>query len=187
MPEPRPEPRPEPTPSVVVVIGNPRPGSRTSAVATAVADAVRGAVDVDVDVDVRTIELADVIAVSFDGSAAQPRSPQPDAIEAVRNARLLVVATPSYKGSYTGLLKLFFDQLPHQALADITTVPVAIAGSPTHLRTTTADLIRLVTELGASVPATLELLEAELPDAGPHIARAAQQAVDHVFAFSPTT
>lgn len=165
------------------MIGNPRSGSRTSAVATAVADAVRGAVDVDV----RTIELADAIAVSFDGSSAQPRSPQPDAIEAVRNARLLVVATPSYKGSYTGLLKLFFDQLPHQALADITTVPVAIAGSPTHLRTTTADLIRLVTELGASVPATVELLEAELPDAGPHIARAAQQAVDHAFALSPTT
>jgi FMN reductase len=178
-----PEPRPEPIPSVVVVIGNPRTGSRTSAVATAVADAVRGAVDVDV----RTIELADAIAVSFDGSSVQPRSPQPDAIEAVRNARLLIVATPSYKGSYTGLLKLFFDQLPHQALADITTVPVAIAGSPTHLRTTTADLIRLVTELGASVPATVELLEAELPDAGPHIARAAQQAVDYVFALSPTT
>ena len=135
----------------------------------------------------RTIELADAIAVSFDGEAAQPRSPQPDAIEAVRNARLLIVATPSYKGSYTGLLKLFFDQLPHQALAGITTVPVAIAGSPAHLRTTTADLIRLVTELGASVPATVELLEAELPDAGAHIARAAQQAVDHVFALSPTT
>jgi FMN reductase len=175
---------PDATPEVVVLIGNPRSGSRTSAIATAVAEAIRTEGD---GIEVRTVELADAIAVSLDGTAAQPVAPQPDLIDVVRSARLLVVATPSYKGSYTGLLKLVFDQLPHQSLDGITAVPVVVAGAPVHLRTTTADLIRLLTELGAAVPATVELLEADLASAGPHIARAARQTAAHVFAASPTS
>jgi FMN reductase len=175
---------PEPTPSVVVVIGNPRAGSRTAAIATAVADSIRAELDT---VDVRTIELADAIAVGLGDAAVRPRSPQPDALDAVCDAHVLIVATPSYKGSYTGLLKVFFDQLPHQALADIVTVPVVIAGSPAHLRTTSADLTRLVTELGAAVPATVELLEADLLDAEPHTTHAAHQALAHAFAVPVTS
>src|SRR4051794_242960 len=131
---------PDAIPEVVVLIGNPRSGSRTSAIASAVADAIRTEAD---GIEIRTVELADAIGVSLDGTAAQPATPQPDLIDVVRTARLLVVATPSYKGTYTGLLKLVFDQLPHQSLDGIPAVPVAIAGSPVHLRTTTADLIRL--------------------------------------------
>lgn len=175
---------PDETLPVVVLVGNPRSGSRTSAVAAAVAEAIREVAD---DVEVRTIELADAIAVSLDGTVARPPAPQPDLFEIVRSARVLVVATPSYKGSYTGLLKLLFDQLPHQSLAGRAAVPVAIAGSPAHLRTTTADLIRLLTELGATVPATVELLESELADAGPHITRAAHLAAADVFAVSPSS
>jgi FMN reductase len=175
---------PDATPTVVVLVGNPRPGSRTSAVATAVADAIR---EQDDTVEVRTIELADAIGISLDGTATQPVKPQPDLLDVVRSARLLVVATPSYKGSYTGLLKLVFDQLPHQALGGVTAVPAVVAGAPVHLRTTTADLIRLLTELGASVPATVELLESELASAGPQIAHAARQAAAELFAVSPTS
>lgn len=169
---------------IVVLIGNPRSGSRTAAVAGALADAIRAEAG---ELTVRTVELADAIGISFDATAARPRDPQPDLVDSIRAARLLIVATPSYKGSYTGLLKLVFDQLPHQSLNGVSAVPVTVAGAPAHLRTTTADLIRLATELGASVPATVELLEAELADASAHITRAARQAVADVFVVSPTS
>lgn len=169
--------------SVVVVVGNPRIGSRTGAVAAAVADAVRAGADF---LAVRTIELAEAIAITFD-DATEPINPQPDALDVVRTARVLVVATPSYKGSYTGLLKVFFDQLSHQELAGVAAIPVTVAGAPAHLRTTTADLTRLLTELGAVVPSTVELLESELDDIDLKVSTAARETVAELLAVSPTS
>jgi len=143
--------------NVVVLVGNPRPGSRTGAFAIALAGRLGAG-------EPRVIELGEIIAVSLDAEPARPTHPQPDAWDAVAAADLLVVATPSYKGTYTGLLKVFLDRYPAGALTGVRAVPVAVAGSPDHAGATAADLLRLLRELGAVATSAVGVLESQLAD-----------------------
>ena len=64
------------------------------------------------------------------------RSQLPDAVErelaAVEQADVLVVATPVYRGSYTGLFKHFFDFIHQDALIDKPILLAATGGSERH-------------------------------------------------------
>ena len=68
-------------------------------------------------------------------------------------ADVLVVSSPTYKGSYTGLLKAFLDLLGPSALAGTEAVPVMLGGAPDHKLAVDVHLTPLLLELGASVPA----------------------------------
>jgi FMN reductase len=64
------------------------------------------------------------------------RSDHPDIREAVgmvERAKAVVFASPVYKASYTGLLKLFLDVLPQRILDDKWVAPVFIGGTIAHL------------------------------------------------------
>jgi FMN reductase len=138
--------------NVVVVSGNPRPGSRTRTLAVATARAVGEPVVVDV------AELgADLLDASAPATAA--------ALAAIRGAELLVVATPTYKASYTGVLKVLFDALPGGGLAGVTAAPVVVAGTAEQAARAAAALTELLTELGARcVDADLTATESQLGD-----------------------
>ncbi|AWH26930.1 FMN reductase [Stenotrophomonas sp. YAU14D1_LEIMI4_1] len=64
------------------------------------------------------------------------RSQLPDSAEqalaAVEQADVLVVATPVYRGSYTGLFKHFFDFIQQDALVDTPILLAATGGSERH-------------------------------------------------------
>lgn len=64
------------------------------------------------------------------------RSQLPDTVErqlaAVEQADVLVVATPVYRGSYTGLFKHFFDFIDQDALVDTPILLAATGGSERH-------------------------------------------------------
>jgi FMN reductase len=64
----------------------------------------------------------------------------------------VVVASPTYKATYTGLLKAFLDRFPHQGLGGVTAVPLMLGGSPAHTLAIEHGLRPLLVELGASVP-----------------------------------
>ncbi|MFB9125300.1 FMN reductase [Paraburkholderia dipogonis] len=53
-------------------------------------------------------------------------------IEAIESADLLVVASPVYRGSYTGLFKHLFDLVHHEALFDVPVLLAATGGSDRH-------------------------------------------------------
>jgi FMN reductase len=90
-------------------------------------------------------------------------TPDDEAVSAVLGAGTLVVASPTYKGSYTGLLKTFADALPAQALAGVVAVPVMTAAAPAHRHAVESYLRPLLLELGATVPVPgLSVLESEL-------------------------
>jgi FMN reductase len=152
---------------VVELIGNPRAGSRTRILADAATTAIVGALDA---AGVRlagrtTLELAEIVAVSFGPGTAVPTTTVDDPHGIVRSARLLVVATPTYKGTYTGLLKIFLDQYGHRELTGVVAVPVGIAAAEAHRQSVGATLRDLLIELGATVPVPpLALLEKELED-----------------------
>ncbi len=68
----------------------------------------------------------------------------------VAQARAIVVATPVYKASYSGLLKAFLDLLPAGALADKGVLPIATAGSLAHYLMLEYALKPVLSALGAS-------------------------------------
>ncbi|WP_433318392.1 NADPH-dependent FMN reductase [Micromonospora sp. CA-269861] len=153
------------TPDVVVLVGNPRAGSRTRGVANTVAEALLDRLG-EPPGRFLVLELAEVVGVSFGPEPAYGAKTDLDPFAAVRSARLLVVATPAYKGSYTGLLKVFLDQFGHRELAEVVAVPVAVAASPAHADATASALRDVLVELGAHVPAPpLAVLESQLTDA----------------------
>jgi len=74
------------------------------------------------------------LAPQFAGAVS--RSQLPDAVEgaltAVERADVLVVTTPVYRGSYTGLFKHFFDFVHQDALIDKPVLLAATGGSDRH-------------------------------------------------------
>lgn len=71
------------------------------------------------------------------------------ALAAVAEADGLVIATPVYKASYTGLLKAFLDLLPQDGLAGKTILPLATGGSLAHVLTIDYALRPVLAALGA--------------------------------------
>jgi len=55
------------------------------------------------------------------------------ALALVAEAEAVVVATPIYKAAYTGMLKVFLDLLPQDALRGKTVLPLATGGSQSHM------------------------------------------------------
>ncbi|MFC8596917.1 NAD(P)H-dependent oxidoreductase [Isoptericola sp. NPDC057191] len=149
--------------TVVALVGNPRPGSRTRAAAERVARAVAAHQGLG---DPASLDLADLAPDLL--VADRPRVD--DALRAVAAARYVVVATPVYKASYTGLLKAFVDRYGHRGLDGVTALPLVVSASPDHASAGDDHLRPLLVELGATVPASsLALLESELPDVGDRV------------------
>jgi FMN reductase len=137
---------------VVVLVGNPRPASRTRAAAASLASAL-GAPPVVVD-------LAEFGGAVLDGSTAVDA-----ALDVVRSASVLIVATPVYKASYTGLLKAFLDRYNGRALEGVVAVPFTVAAAPIHRLAADVHLRPLLVELGASTPTrSFAIEESALPD-----------------------
>src|SRR6478735_1910940 len=153
---------------VIALSGNPRPGSRTAAAATELSRLVASAVLEVGEAASRTVDLADVAGEIF--APVHPRVDE--ALAAVRDARLLIVATPVYKASYTGLLKSFLDLYGPNGLAGVVAVPLVVSGNPAHALAGEVHLRPLLVELGATVPTrSLTVTEADLTDLDPAIDR----------------
>jgi FMN reductase len=77
-----------------------------------------------------------------------------EAIQSVLDAGVLVVATPIYRATYSGLLKVFLDLLPQDALAGKVAIPIATGGGQGHLLAVDHGLRPLLASVGALVVAT---------------------------------
>ena len=117
------------TPHVVGVSGSPTAPSRTTvlvdAVARSFAEATGGTST--------TIELAPLLGELGAGPFRSNLSPRvQDALETVETADVIVVGSPAYRATYTGLFKLFFDHIGQYALVDKPIVLTATGGSDRH-------------------------------------------------------
>jgi FMN reductase len=133
--------------SVGVVVGNPKPQSRTLTVARAVAGAAAAACGLDA-IDAVEVDLATLGPKLFDWSSAEVK----DAVAQVAGCSLLVVASPTYKASYTGLLKAFLDWYPTTGLSGVTVVPVMVGAGAQHALAVEVHLRPVLVEIGASLP-----------------------------------
>ncbi len=132
----------EPALSVAVLVGNPKPRSRTYQAAQLVAEKLAGR-PAELSVD-----LADLGHALLDGSDSSVA----EIVAAVQASELAVVASPTYKASYTGLLKLFLDRVPGGALAGVTAVPLMLGGHWKHALAADLFLKPVLVELGATCP-----------------------------------
>jgi FMN reductase len=136
----------------VVVVGNPKPMSRTRAAAELVAAKLTGTAPEHV-IDV--VDLGAGLLGWGDPKVAEAK-------EIVMSADMLVVASPTYKATYTGLLKLFLDQFGAGELGQITTFALMLGGSPAHALAPELTLRPVLVEIGASCPApSLYLIDSE--------------------------
>lgn len=105
--------------------------SSTRLLADRLADATVAAIHEPVEVDVVELRplahpLADHLLTGFaTGELA-------DAIETVRRADALIVVTPVFSASYSGLFKTFFDVLEPETLAGVPVLIAATAGTARH-------------------------------------------------------
>ena len=143
---------------VVVISGHPRAGSRTRRLAEAVGEHFARHRGHLAPVVIDVAELGPGLLEPGDGATG-------DALMDIQDAVLLIVATPTYRGSYTGVLKVLLDQLPPNALAGVLAVPIVTAEVQQQADAAEAFLARLLRELGADVvDFGLTAVEAELSD-----------------------
>jgi FMN reductase len=144
--------------TVAVVVGNPKPASRTHDAAVHVAREIAGR-DPDLVVD-----LAELGVRLLDWSDHEVSRLVAD----VGDADLVVVASPTYKATYTGVLKLFLDRFAAGTGLSGVAVPLMLGAGPAHALAPEVSLRPLLSELGAVVPVRgLYVLESQydLPEA----------------------
>lgn len=128
---------------ITILVGNPKANSRTLQVSTRLVAELLG----PVEADVQTIDLADYQGSLF----AWPSDEMSSLTDRVAASNLLVIASPTYKASYTGLLKAFLDRYPANGLRGVLAVPVMTGADSTHSMGADTHLAPLLIELGAIV------------------------------------
>jgi FMN reductase len=127
-----------------VVIGNPKPESRTLDAALRVHKALTGT-DATTVIDLAT----------FGPGLLGWGDPQvADAVTQVKAADIVVVASPTFKATYSGLLKLFLDQFTTgEGMRDVVAIPLMLGAGPAHALAPDLLLKPVLVELGATTPA----------------------------------
>jgi len=130
--------------NVVVVAGNPKPASRTAAAGMLLAERLFPGT---------APELLDVVTLG-PGLLGWGDPAVKEAIEKTTAADAVIVASPTFKASYTGLLKLFLDQFDTgTGLAGVVAVPLMLGAGPAHFMAPDLLLRPVLSELGAICPA----------------------------------
>jgi FMN reductase len=113
--------------TVLLIAGSPSAPSRSAVLLDAVAARLAQR-----EVPVERIAIRELAAHALLlGEASHPSVQH--AVDQVRRAEVIVIATPVYKAAYSGVLKVFLDLLPQSALKGKTVLPLATGGSPHHM------------------------------------------------------
>ncbi|MGN2635370.1 NADPH-dependent FMN reductase [Nocardia takedensis] len=127
--------------TVTVVVGNPKPASRTLTAATLVAQGLRPDA---------TPEVVDLVTLG-PGLLGWGDPAVGEAARKVAESELVVFASPTFKATYTGLLKLFLEQFDGgTGLAGVLAVPLMLGAGPAHALAPDLLLKPVLVEIGAT-------------------------------------
>ena len=129
--------------NIVSISGSPSLRSRSAWLLQLAQTRLEGMARQHHTIAVRELPAAALVHAEFD--AAPIRA----ATQRVREADLLIVATPIYKAAYSGLLKIFLDLLPTDILRGKTVLPLATGGSLGHFLALDYALKPVLAALGA--------------------------------------
>lgn len=145
--------------NVTVVVGNPKPRSRTREAAELLAQRLTG------DPVKEVIEVADLGPQLLGWGAPEVAR----AKETVLGSQLVIFASPTFKATYTGLLKLFLDQFGAGELTGVTGIPLMLGAAARHALAPELSLKPVLVEIGCSCPTPgLYLLDSGYRD-GPEL------------------
>ncbi len=107
-------------------------------------------------VDLATLDPAGLLGTGGDDEVAA-------LLDDVARSDILVLVTPIYRATYSGLLKVLFDQLAPDSLRGVPCVLAATAASPAHFLALDTGFRSLVASLGGwSVPTVVYATPADL-------------------------
>jgi FMN reductase len=130
-----------------VIVGNPKAQSRTLDAALRLHDSVVGAPPTHV---VDLAELGTELIAPTPGRAGELAA----AVSALAGSRFAVVASPTYKATFTGLLKLYLEQYAGgDGLKDVVVTPLMLGAAPGHTMAVDVFLKPVLAEIGATLPA----------------------------------
>jgi len=128
---------------IVAISGSPSSPSRSTALARHVAGDLRARGFELASIEVRDLPAGELLT----GQTTDPAIAA--AIALVERADALVIATPIYKASYTGILKAFLDVLPQFAFTGKVVLPLATGGTIAHVLALDYALRPVLVSLGA--------------------------------------
>jgi FMN reductase len=128
--------------TTAILVGNPKPRSRTFQAAQLVVQRLTGRPP---DLEIDLVDLGAGLLDWNDAAVAR-------AVADVTAADLVVVASPTYKATYTGLLKLFLDRFGAGSLTGVTAIPLMLGGDWRHSLAPEVFLKPVLAEIGASSP-----------------------------------
>ncbi|AJY62353.1 FMN reductase [Burkholderia glumae] len=114
---------------IVAVSGNTQQPSRTLTLVKTLLDRLAAALPVDthlVELGTLAPELGSVLSRAHATAAIETD------LRSIETADALLVASPVYRASYTGLFKHLFDLVHHEALVDMPVLLAATGGSDRH-------------------------------------------------------
>lgn len=117
------------------------------------------------------IDLGDLPADALLGRTEDETVKQ--ALADLTAARIHVAGTPIYRATYTGLLKVFYDLLPAEALRGTVTIPIATGSGPAHSLMVDHGLRPLIASLGGlTTAAAIYATPADFDEGEPNAALA---------------
>ncbi|WP_416975895.1 NADPH-dependent FMN reductase [Streptomyces sp. 4F14] len=130
--------------TVLSVSGSPSPSSRTGRLLRHLDQRLTAQGHRVIPLDVRTIPAEALLGADFQHPAIV------EATELFASADGVVIGTPVYKASYSGVLKALLDLLPQYALTGKTVLPLATGGSTAHVLALDYALRPVLTSMGAA-------------------------------------
>lgn len=143
----------------VVIVGNPKLGSRTRKAGESVAVRLTGGPPASV---VELAELGPALLTWGDPAVDE-------AMQVVRGADLVIFASPTFKATYTGLLKLFLEQFAAGELHGTTAVPLMLGAAPQHALACELMLKPVLSEIGCGCPTPALFLLESAWESGPEL------------------
>lgn len=129
---------------VILINGNNKIDSRLTGVQSVIEQSFqKQRVQTEV-IYVHQLPANDLIRVNFNSEILQRE------LKKVVEADVIVLLTPIYKASYTGILKTFIDLIPQKGFEEKIVWPVAIGGTAHHLLAIDYTLKPLAITLGAT-------------------------------------
>lgn len=129
---------------VVSVLGSPFPGSSSERITNIITQSL--------DTENWETDVVDLSSIPSDALLMRSQSSSlTEAIDKVTSSDLVIVATPTYRATYTGLIKVFFDQFPSESLVNSLVLPIQTGGSPEHALSAEYGLAPMLRSLGALI------------------------------------
>lgn len=114
---------------IVVISGSPFPKSRTDKVLTYMGEIIQESDLSVVHYSVVDVPAEDLISCNFASEEIKQLT------KAVEQAKGIIIGSPVYKASYSGVLKALLDLLPQDAFAHKVVMPMMTGGTKSHLLT----------------------------------------------------